>query len=312
MKHTLWELKQKQSMPLKAKIIMTEQRIKSWYNHFNGNVYISFSGGKDSTVLLNIARNIYPNIKAMYVDTGLEYPEIRDFVETFDNVDILHPKKSFYQIIKEYGYPIISKEVAHKIEYLRKGSKWALKYVDDKKKSQYNIKKWKFLLNAPFKISNRCCDVMKKSPAHKYAKETGLMPITAQMASESKLRTQKWIQNGCNAFDSKNPISNPMSFWTENDVLQYIYENNIQICSVYGNIEKVSSNIFEEIDSEKVNNYRCSGVTRTGCMFCMFGVHLEKSPNRFERMKITHPKIYDYCINKLELGKVLDYINVKY
>ena len=153
---------------------------------------------------------------------------------------------------------------------------------------------------------------MKKSPAHKYAKETGLMPITAQMASESKLRTQKWIQNGCNAFDLKNPISNPMSFWTENDVLQYIYENNIQICSVYGNIEKVSSNIFEEIDSEKVNNYRCSGLTRTGCMFCMFGAHLEKSPNRFERMKITHPKIYDYCINKLELGKVLDYINVKY
>ena len=312
MKHTLWELKQKQLMPLKAKIIMTENRIRGWYNHFNGNVYISFSGGKDSTVLLNIARSIYPDIKAMYVDTGLEYPEIRDFVKTFDNVDIVHPKKSFYQIIKEYGYPIISKEVAHKIEYLRKGSKWALKYVDDKKKSQYNIKKWKFLVNSPFKISNRCCDIMKKSPAHKYAKETGLMPITAQMASESKLRTQKWIQNGCNAFDLKNPISNPMSFWTENDVLQYIYENNIQICSVYGNIEKVSSNIFEEIDSEKVNNYRCSGLTRTGCMFCMFGAHLEKSPNRFKRMKITHPKIYDYCINKLELGKVLDYINVKY
>ena len=113
--HTIQELKQKQSMPLKAKIIMTENRIRGWYNHFNGNVYISFSGGKDSTVLLNIARSIYPDIKAMYVDTGLEYPEIREFVKTFDNVDIIRPKKSFYQVIKEYGYPVISKEVAEKI-----------------------------------------------------------------------------------------------------------------------------------------------------------------------------------------------------
>jgi hypothetical protein len=50
----------------------------------------------------------------------------------------------------------------------------------------------------------------------------------------------------------------------------------------------------------------------TGCMFCMFGVHLEQSPNRFERMALTHPKLYDYCINNLGLGNVLDYINVPY
>lgn len=310
--HTIQELKQKQSMPLKAKIIMTENRIRDWYNHFNGNVYISFSGGKDSTVLLNIARNIYPDIKAMYIDTGLEYPEIREFVKTFDNVDIIRPKKSFYQVIKEYGYPVISKEVAEKIEYIRKGAKWALKFIDDETKSPYNIKKWKFLVDAPFKISNRCCYFMKKSPAHKYTKETGLMPITAQLAAESKLRTQKWMQNGCNAFGAKNPISNPMSFWTENDILQYIYENNIKVCCVYGNIEKVDSNIFDQIDFQKEGTYRCTGLNRTGCVFCMFGVHLEKHPNRFEHLKKRNPEYYDYCINKLGLNKVLDYIKIKY
>lgn len=56
--------------------------------------------------------------------------------------------------------------------------------------------------------------------------------------------------------------------------------------------------------------YRCTGVTRTGCMFCLFGVHLEKHPNRFEKMRKTHPKLYDYCMNTLGIKQVLDYIGV--
>lgn len=317
MKHTLWELKQKQSMPLKAKIIMTETRIKSWYEHYDGNVYVSFSGGKDSTVLLHIARNLYPNIKAVFVDTGLEYPEIREFVKTFENVEIIRPEKSFYQVIKEYGYPVVSKNVSQKIYEARKGYKYAFEILcgnrlnPDGSKSMHNQQKWKFLLNAPFKISNLCCKIMKKDPIKKYQKKVGLFPITAQMASESRLRTSAWLRNGCNAFDANNPISNPMSFWTENDIFQYIYENNIKICSVYGEVKKVDSEPLFDFDNFPIN-YECTGLKRTGCMFCMFGVHLEKSPNRFERIKITHPKLYDYCINKLELSKVLDYIGVKY
>lgn len=68
-------------------------------------MYVSFSGGKDSTVLLDLVRSEYPNVKAVFVDTGLEYPEIRSFVKTFDNVEILKPKKNFKQVIQEYGYP---------------------------------------------------------------------------------------------------------------------------------------------------------------------------------------------------------------
>ena len=111
--HTAEELKQLQAMPLEVKIAMSKTRIRAWINEFGSDgVYISFSGGKDSTVLLDIVREIDPDIKAMFVDTGLEYPEIRDFVRTFDNVDIIRPKMNFRQVIDKYGYPFISKEVS--------------------------------------------------------------------------------------------------------------------------------------------------------------------------------------------------------
>jgi 3'-phosphoadenosine 5'-phosphosulfate sulfotransferase (PAPS reductase)/FAD synthetase len=91
--------------------------------------------------------------------------------------------------------------------------------------SMYDRSRYMFMLDAPFEVSNMCCKVMKKLPVHQYGKATGRVPMTAQMASESKLRTSNWVKNGCNAFNAKNPISNPMSFWTEQDVLLYIKEN---------------------------------------------------------------------------------------
>ena len=112
-KHTLQELQQKQALPLNVKIKMTENRITEWVDQFGENgVYVSFSGGKDSTVLLDIARRLYPNIKAVFVDTGLEYPEIRQFVKTFENVDIVRPKMTFKDVIEKYGYPFFSKEIS--------------------------------------------------------------------------------------------------------------------------------------------------------------------------------------------------------
>ena len=112
-KHVISDLYQMQSLPLNAKVRMTQRRIKEWVDEYGEDgVYISFSGGKDSTVLLDIARKLYPNIKAMFVDTGLEYPEIRQFVKQFNNVDWIKPKMTFRQVIERYGYPFISKEVS--------------------------------------------------------------------------------------------------------------------------------------------------------------------------------------------------------
>ena len=104
--------------------------------------------------------------------------------------------------------------------------------------SMYDRSKYLFMLNAPFEVSNQCCKVMKKQPMHKYNKDTGRVPITAQMASESKLRTSQWLQNGCNGFDLKIPTSNPMSFWTEQDVLLYIKENADRMCKTRINESK--------------------------------------------------------------------------
>lgn len=126
------------------------------------------------------------------------------------------------------------------------------------------------------------------------------------MASESNRRKNAWIKTGCNAFDGINSISKPMSFWTENDVLEYINTYKIPYASVYGDIIKN--------ENEK---YLTTGENRTGCVFCGFGCHLEKSPNRFERLKkIDKPK-WEYCMRSIEenglgMGAVLDYINVPY
>lgn len=347
MKHTKSDLKQMQSLPLAAKIRMTERRIMDWYDYWNGDVYVSFSGGKDSTVLLDICRKLYPDIEALFVDTGLEYPEIRQFVKTFENVTIVRPEMSFVDVIKKYGYPMIGKEVAGviseaKIGLARNDGSYAYRIMringtgkyapKDGKKSRFDVSKYKPLLDVDFEISNKCCKIMKKKPARDFERKTGKKIILATMASESMLREQYWLRYGCNAFDSKEqPSSTPMAFWTEQDVYQYIKQNDLPIASVYGQVVYSSDpeqmRIEEFIDDCEVDKLQTTGCSRTGCIFCGFGCHLDKSPSRFESLKETHPRQYEYCIgggeydergkwqpNKkgLGLGHVFDELNKIY
>lgn len=334
---------------------MTQQRIRQWYDYWDGQVYVSFSGGKDSTVLKHIVDGMYNDVPAIFVNTGLEYPEIQAFVKSIkagkyecfnSDVEIARPEMRFDEVIKKYGYPVISKRVSQTVSTVQSGARSGARYEmlmgEYKQKngslSQFNIPKWKFLAEAPFKISNMCCAVMKKKPAKRFAKETGRKPIVGTMASEGTNRYMTWLKNGCNAFEANEPISQPLSFWTEQDILHYIKKYNVPYCSVYGDIvidEKVDGeNVLEGqvnlIDYlgcyEENDKLTTTGCNRTGCIFCMFGCHLEKEPNRFQRLKQTHPRQYDYCINGgemvdgkwqpskegLGLGKVLDYIGVKY
>ena len=187
--------------------------------------------------------------------------------------------------------------------------------------NRYNKSRYLFMLDSPFEISDRCCSIMKKGPAKAYAKETGRHPMTAQMAEESFLRQSQWIKHGCNAFDTKNPISNPMSFWTEQDVLRYIRENNLKIASVYGDIVPDDEELDGQLSfadfglMEDRRRLKTTGCKRTGCMFCGFGCHMEKpGEGRFEKMKITHPKLYEYIMKPKEEGglgykTVIDWIN---
>lgn len=307
-RHTKAELEAMQALPLEVKILKTQQRIKEWYEYYNGEVYISFSGGKDSTVLLHLARQLYPDIEAVFVDTGLEYPEIRKFVNTFENVRTLRPKMRFDQIIKEYGFNFPSKDVSQYLYYARKGSQWAINKFEglntDGTYSEFKqrYKKFKYLLESPFKFSAICCDIMKERPLMQYEKKK--KPIIATMASEGQRRKDNWLKVGCNAFDKEYPSSQPMSFWLEQDVLLYLKTYEVPYCCVYGEII--------EQDGKLVT----TGEQRTGCMFCPVGCHLD-SPNKYQRMKITHPKQYDYCIRPVEekglgMGEFLDYIGVKY
>lgn len=345
-----YDLAQMQSLPLKAKITMTKQRIRQWHEYWDGQVYVSFSGGKDSTDLKHIVDSMYDDVPALFVNTGLEYPEIQQFVREIKNgkydcfnsdVEIVRPEMRFDEVIKNYGYPVVSKEVAKNVYYARTGGE---KNVHYKKlfglltyngvKSQFCSDNWKFLYDADFLISQRCCDVMKKKPAHVYAKQTGRKPIVGTMASEGRQRYTAWVRSGCNAFESKQPRSAPLSFWTEQDILHYIKEFNVPYCPVYGDIitKPIEGEIegqvtvFDVLEDYEQTQLKTTGCDRTGCIFCMFGCHLEKEPNRFQRLKETHPKQYEYCINGgemvdgkwqpnkegLGLGKVLDYIGVKY
>lgn len=340
-KHMPYDLKQMQSIPLEGKIIMTQQRIMQWYDHFDGMVYVSFSGGKDSTVLKHIVDSMYDDVPALFVNTGLEYPEIQKFAMSQKNVVTVRPKMRFDEVLKKHGYPVISKDVAQTVK-TAKYNKASYRYkkpqgtATDKegKPSLFNMPKWAFLMDAPFDTSAKCCDVMKKRPIQEYEKESGRKPFIGTMAAESRNRMLSWLQSGCNAFDAKKPTSQPLSFWTEQDVLQYIKKYNVPYCSVYGDIvptdgsEQLEGQIttFDILNDYEGTQLTTTGCSRTGCIFCMFGCHLEKEPNRFQRLKETHPRQYEYCIgggemvddkwqpNKqgLGLGKVLDYINVKY
>lgn len=118
--HDAQRLMELQTLPLERKIQITQARILEWNKHYNGKIVVSFSGGKDSTVLLDLVRRVAPDTRAVFSNTGLEYAEIQRFVKSFDNVDIVTPKMRFDQVISTYGYPLISKEVAEAIYYARR------------------------------------------------------------------------------------------------------------------------------------------------------------------------------------------------
>lgn len=281
---------------LDDKIKKTQELIDCWVESWGEDgVFVAFSGGKDSTVLLDIVRKSYQSVVGVFNDTGLELPEIKKFVKETENIITLRPKIPFHKVIEQYGWPVISKTQSEYIDNYRNTKSEKLKdkrlngFIGRNGRTKmYKIsEKWKFMIDAPFKISNKCCAKLKKDPSKSFEKKTGLKPILGIMGSESYERSKI---HKCNVYDSKRPISMPMLHWNDNDVWEYIKKYNIRYSTAYD-----------------------KGWKRTGCIFCMYGVHMEdQNNNRFHILKKEHPKLYDYCINKLGANEVLDFIGVKY
>lgn len=300
------ELQMLQSLPLDIKIAKSKLRIQEWVDFYGvDDCYISFSGGKDSLVMLHLIKQLDINdrIPVVFVDTGLEYPEIKQFVKKiYPNVTILRPKKSFKQVIEEYGYPVISKEQAQYIEDIRTGTeKIKLRRLEGVNGQFKLSNKYRYLLDAPFKISSKCCAIMKKEPIRNYENKSRRVPFLGMMADDSFLRKNVYLKSGCNSFDSARPKSMPIGFWTEQDILQYIKNNNLELCSIYGDIVQ-----------DENGKLKTTGNNRTGCIWCMFGLQYDGEENRFQRLKITHPELHDYCMNKLGMKEVLEFMNEPY
>jgi 3'-phosphoadenosine 5'-phosphosulfate sulfotransferase (PAPS reductase)/FAD synthetase len=285
-------LEQRQRMPLDLKIDFTLSRVKHWMDKYLGNVYVAFSGGKDSTVLLHLVRSLYPEVPAVFVDTGLEYPEIREFIKATPNVTWLKPAQTFRQVIDHLGYPVVSKVVSRAASRIRspgssEQSRHKAMYGDERGSYGKLPVRWRCLLDAPFKVSDRCCEVMKIRPSRKYHRDTGRAGIVGTMAADSNSRCMQYLAHGCYMDHLSVPRCTPMAFWTDADIWEYLRSHGVPYCSIYD-----------------------TGVRHTGCMFCMFGAAQEPSPNRFELMAKTHPSLHAYCMDKLGLRDVLNYLSI--
>jgi len=287
-----WRLKQLQSVPLSGQEARALRKIAEWHDAWFGDVYVSISG-RDSAVLLHLARSIFPNIVGVYCNTGLEHPEVREYIKTLDNIIWIKPEMTFKQVLDKYGFPVVSKETSQKLNEVRntkseKLRNYRMNGADNKYKSGKIPEKWKFLINAPFKISDKCCDVMKKRPFRKFEKKSGLHPIIGTLASDSKFRRQSYLKHSCNAFEMKRPCSRPLSTWMHEHILECVEKYGIKIPECY------------------------KWVDHTGCLYCGFGVQFDPTPNRFQAMAVRQPVLHNYVINKLGMGAVLDFVGVPY
>lgn len=278
-KITLSNLRARQAWPLNQKIDHSVGAIEAFvaYCKEHGRTpYVSFSGGLNSTVLLDLARRfVDPNMKGVFCSTGNEYPEIVRFVRHTENIEIIRPAITPREVMTRYGFPLVSKEQAHAVRDIRTSQSEKLRnyrlYGDGKRTSGVLAAKWRYLVSEPYMTSEKCCEILKKRPFHKYNNRTKSLPMVGTMAGESKRREFTYLtRGGCNAFsnDPAKVHSAPLSIWTGADCWAYLQKFAIPYCPIYD----------------------VPGIDRTGCVCCGFGAHIGGS--RFSVLYNLHPKLY--------------------
>lgn len=294
------ELREMQALPLLSKIKLSQDLItEAIYTFGAEQIYVSFSGGKDSTVLSHLVRQLEPHILHLFADTSCEYPETISFVSEMQmagiNIETVCPKDragqpwTFERVVEEHGYPAFSKAVSNGIRTYRNA-----KSASTKQNSiDYMTRRFpSYLPYLNCNVSDLCCEKLKKGPLKRFARQMGMQcSIIGTLAEESQTRERDWLRYGSNIFFVKaDNQCRPLSFWRDCDVWDYIRLFNIPIATLYN-----------------------KGYERNGCMYCGFGIKGEKrrlGMNRLERLRHTHPQEYNYLVDHFH--EILDVCNIEY
>jgi len=287
------------STPLDVKIIKSKMLIQEAISRYGNNIYVSYSGGKDSTVLSHLSRELMPDILHIFSNTTCEYPETMKHIQWEKdkndmNLLIVSPFDkygkpwTFKRVVQDEGFPMFSKVVANAIRTYRRAKSDSTR----QNSIDYITRRFKRVLEyKDFNISDKCCEKLKKTPIKQAAKKLGMeCAIIGTLAEESRQREMDWVTFGCNVFDvKKDNQCRPLSFWTEQDIYNYISLHNLKISDLYS-----------------------MGYTRNGCMFCGFGIEYDitNGKNRYERLAETHPKSYNYLVNNFKEN--LDECKIRY
>lgn len=315
----------KQKQPYEFKVRYAEIRAFEFLNECSGrglDVHVSV-GGLDSITLLLFLRKIGIDCPAISVSC-LEDKSIQRIHKQL-GVEMLKPLKSKVEVIRECGYPILSKEIAGKIALLQNPSernktvRHAIitgetgAYGGNRTGTRMQLsKRWLNLFGgadvegaahgyaaSPFKVSDRCCYWLKERPCDDWGKEHNSVPYLGLMASEGGRREKALMRNGCNYFGKTTIRSAPFAIFSRQDLLQLALDLGVPVPEVYG-----------EIVRDPDGTLRTTRAQRTGCSMCGFGVQLEKRPNRFDRLYEDNPKEWEFWMYQMGWGEVLDYIGV--
>lgn len=318
------DFKVKQQLPYDFKVAYASARAWEFYREcgrLNLNCHVSV-GGLDSITLYLFLDSIGIHVPAVSV-SSLEDKSIQKIHKQL-GIITLNPLKSKVQVIKEYGFPILSKEIANKINLLQKPSndnktvRHAIitgetgSYGGNRTNTRMKLSQcWLELfggyendnenvnyLKPDFFVSDRCCYYLKEKPCDLWAKENNSVPYLGLMASEGGRREKSLMINGCNYFGSSTIRSAPFAIFNRQDLLQLAIDLNVPVPEVYGSIESDdSSNLFT------------TKAQRTGCSMCGFGIQKERvRPHRFDLLYNNNPAEWNFWMNEVGFGKVFDWI----
>lgn len=342
---TPYEFRQKQSLPSPAKFAHAEVKAyeyRDWAELNGYNICVSI-GGLDSLTL-------YYYLKALGIDvvpvsvSSLEDKSIQKIHKQIPGIEILRPYKSKVEVIEEFGFPVISKAKARKIELLQmpdcpkqtfihaimtgdmgeqgnfehsdkiKLPEWCIKlfgglYAEHRTDINWDCQKCRGV--APFKASPECCKWMKEKPCEDWQKANNMIPYLGLMASEGGQRELGLTKNGCNYYSKTTIRSCPFAIFSRQDLLQLALDLKVPVPAIYGEIVR-------DLDG----TLKTTRAQRTGCSMCGFGIHMEKRPHRFDRLREDNYKEWRFWMyecatdkqtrEKFGWGRVLDYIGVKW